>query len=268
MKKLISLFTLSLLLFTPFNFSYSQSKYQNKAAKKPKEVWPHCVSRMTVAIDQFKTEDISLDAWNDDIALNSREVAVDELVNSKCFSVLEREHRSMAPAGIMNEKALARSKEAKKSKVAKKRGLKVAPNLVTYAITGVMKGEESIGLGLLTAIAGAALGAATDTNLGLEGAFSSDKLYLTCRITDTETTEIKASASVKVKANNVAIGVGGIGGGSSSVGGGALEFFKNSKVGKMMQNAVNQCSIKLAKSLVKNGELREEVLVTEAVSQK
>ena len=117
-------------------------------AKKKVEEPINCGRRVTVAVDRFKTENISVGWWNDDVALNSREVLVDELVQSGCFNVLEREDYSMAPAGVMNEKALARSGEARSgSKAAKKRQMKVAENLASCALTGVSKDKEGFGIG-------------------------------------------------------------------------------------------------------------------------
>ncbi|MBL7686241.1 MAG: hypothetical protein JNK65_09460, partial [Deltaproteobacteria bacterium] len=178
--------------------------------------------------------------------------------NSKCYKVLEREERSLLGSGIQNEKALARSDETKKSKVAEKNQVYSADYLLTYAITALKKGGEGFHLGWLTAIAGAIIGGKEGNALaGLDVAFSNDHVYLTCRITDTASSEILASSQVKVKDSNVSFGFDG--GALSGKGGGlgGIEFFKQSKVGKMVASAVQKCSIQLSHELFKKGLLYE-----------
>jgi len=180
--------------------------------KKPgKNDYPLCGNRLQVSINDFKTENLSLDAWTDDIALNSREVAVDDLVNSPCFRVLERDQHSSMPTGIANEKKLARSQYGKKgSKVAKKHQMKIADYTMTYAVTGAKKGGKGFHFGWLTGIAGAVLGGVNATAgealSGLDVAISKDHLSIVCRITDNKTSEILSSEQVNAKGTNVGVG--------------------------------------------------------------
>jgi len=199
--------------------------------------------RIPVAVDRFKTENISVGWWNDDIALNSRETAVEELVNNgKCVTVLEREEGSMAPVGVMNEKALARSDEARPgAKAAKKRQMKTAENLVSYALTGYSRGNEGFNAG--------GLGGAGGGFGGLGGGFKKDELTLSCKVIDTTTSEILASSKVKAGGTsfNIDAGGGGIGGGAFGVGG--LGYFKKSKVGQMMTKAIHECTEKMVSTI-------------------
>jgi len=214
------------------------------AKKDPKDDFPSCSSKIPVAVDRFKTENISVGWWNNDVALNSREVAVDELVNSGCFSVMEREEGSMAPVGVMNEKALARSNEARPgAKAARKRQMKVAENLVSFALTGFSKGNEGMNIG--------GLGGAGGGFGGLGGGFNKSELNLTCKAFSTSTSEILASARVKVSATgfNINSGGGGIGGGAFGVGG--IGYFKESKVGKMMSDGIHKCVVEMAKAVAR-----------------
>ncbi|MFO1519654.1 MAG: CsgG/HfaB family protein [bacterium] len=274
---------LSAFIFSPARAEHAD--YRTRNPRPPEVTYPACATRLIVAVDQFKTENVTLDDWNDDWAFNSREVAVDELLHSGCFRVVEREDRSQAPVGVMNEKKLARSsedesesdedaprtplkkkgkktarlKEAKaKSKVGEFQQIEIADHLLTYAITALKKGGEGFHLGWLTGIAGAVLGGKGETILGnMDAAFSNDHLYLTCRIFDTSTSEIKASAQVKVKDTNVMLGFGGMGAGDSALGAAGLAYFKQSKAGKLIANAVHKCSIQLAKNLVREQVLQE-----------
>jgi curli biogenesis system outer membrane secretion channel CsgG len=212
-------------------------------AKDPKDDYPHCSTKTPVAVDRFKTENISVGWWNDDVALNSREVAVDELVNSGCFTVLEREEGSMAPVGVMNEKALARSDEARPgAKAAKKRQMKVADTLVSYALTAAREGSEGMQVG--------GIGGAGGGFGGLGGGFKKSEVNLTCKVINTSTSEILASSRVKATDTGFNVGStgGGFGGGSFGVGG--IGYFKNSKVGKMMAEAIHKCTVQMAKAVV------------------
>jgi curli biogenesis system outer membrane secretion channel CsgG len=210
--------------------------------KDPRADYPNCSSRIPVAIDRFKTENIYVGWWNNDVALNSREVAVDELVNSGCFSVLEREEGSGAPVGVMNEKALARSDEARPgAKAAHKRQMKIAENLVSYALTGVSHNNEGLNVG--------GLGGAGGGFGGLGGGFKKSDVNLTCKVINTSTSEILASA--RVKAGGTSFDVGSVGGGfgAGGFGVGGVNYFKQSKVGKMMSDAIHKCSVEMAKAV-------------------
>ncbi len=215
-------------------------------AKKKEEEPINCGRRVTVAVDRFKTENISVGWWNDDVALNSREVLVDELVQSGCFNVLEREDYSMAPAGVMNEKALARSGEARKgSKAAKKGRMKVAENLASCALTGVNKDGSGFSIG--GGGGGGGLGGGGLGGLGLSTKQS--EVSIACKIFSTSSSEILASARVTRKANSFGIGAAGGGWGGGGGGGGGLGFFKESKVGKMMAEAIHEAVRKMASNM-------------------
>ncbi len=214
------------------------------AHAKKAEPFPECSSKLQVAVDRFKTENISIGWWNDDVALNSREVAVDELVQSGCFTVLEREEGSMAPTGVMNEKILARSDEAAPgSKAAKKRKMKVAENLVSFALTGAKKDGSGFGIGG----AGGAGGGLGGLGLGVK----QSELNLSCKVINTSTSEILASSRVTTKGTSFGIDAGGGGLGAGKFGVGGVSFFKDSKVGKMMSDAIHQCTVNLAKSVAR-----------------
>ena len=147
----------------------------------------------------------------------------------------------MAPVGVMNEKALARSNEAVKgSQAAKKRRMKVAENLVSYALVGVSKDNSGFGV--------SGLGGGHSVFGGVSGGFKKSDITLACKLIDTSSSEILASA--RVKAGDTSFGVGAdVGGvGSSKFGGGGIGYFKESKVGKMMSKAIHKCTVQLAKS--------------------
>jgi len=200
-----------------------------------------CSRKLTVAVDRFKTENV-WSWWTDDMALNSREVAVDELIQSGCFTVLEREEGSMAPVGVMNEKALARSDEARPgAKSARKRQMKTADNLVSFALTGLKKGGEGMQVG--------GLGGAGGGFGGLGGGFKKDEVTLTCKVIDTSSSEILASARVTAGSTGFNIGAGGGGFGGGAFGAGGLGYFKDSKLGKMMSDAIHKCVVQMAKSV-------------------
>lgn len=211
-------------------------------AQAGKDPWAgvSCSSKTTVAVDRFKTENV-WSWWTDDMALNSREVAVDELIQSGCFTVLEREEGSMAPVGVMNEKALARSDEARSGhKAARKHQMKVADKLVSFALTGLKKGESGLNVG--------GLGGAGGGFGGLGGGFKKDEVTLTCKLIDTSSSEILASARVTAGSTGFNVGAGGGGFGGGGFGLGGLNYFKDSKLGKMMSDAIHKCVVQMAKS--------------------
>lgn len=215
-------------------------------SKDPRDDYPSCSSKIPVAVDRFKTENVSVGWWNDNVALNSREVAVDELVNSGCFSVLEREEGSMAPVGVMNEKALARSNEARPgAKAARKRQMKVAENLVSYALTGVSHNNEGMKVGGF----GGGFGGGGGGLGGLGGGFKKSELSLTCKVINTSSSEILASARVNAGGTSFDVGAAGGGFGNVGLGGGGIGYFKESKVGKMMSDAIHKCTVEMAKSV-------------------
>lgn len=224
---------------------FVQSSFHSAHAKKKVEAYPACSSKVPVAVDRFKTENISVGWWNKDVALNSREVAVDELVNSGCFSVLEREEGSMAPVGVMNEKNLARSDEAKSgSKAAKKKQMKVAENLVSYALTGVSKDNSGFGIGGI----GGGFGGGSGGIGGIGVGTKKSDISLSCKLINTSSSEILASSRVTISDSSLNVGLAGGGGSLGGFGGGGLGFFKDTKIGKMMAEAIHNCTVNLAKT--------------------
>ena len=202
----------------------------------------HCGSKTPVAVDRFKSENLEVGWWNEDIALNSREVAVDELLQSGCFTVLERDEGTAAPGGVMNEKGLARSDEAAPgSPVAAKGKMKIAEKLISFALTGFSKNNEGVNLG--------GYGGGIGGFGGIGGGVKKSELNLACKVIDTSTSEILNSARVKAADTGFSIGGGGGGYGSGGYGGGGIGYFKDSKVGKMMEKAIHSCVVKLAQRM-------------------
>lgn len=238
------------LAFLALNACSSGSQVvRPKVSKNPMENYPNCQTKMPVALDRFKTENVSFNWWNDNIATSSREVAVEELVNSNCYTVLEREETASAPQGIMNEKKMARSPEAKKSKAAQYKQMKVAENLISFALTGLTKEKEGFDFGFLTAIAGALVGGdGGDAIAAVGGKVRSSNIYMACKLINTSSSEILASSHVKVKASSFGItfDTGAINNGGFGVG--EVGYFKNSKIGKMMADVVHKCAVQLTQN--------------------
>lgn len=202
----------------------------------------HCSSKTPVAVDRFKSENLEVGWWNEDIALNSREVAVDELLQSGCFTVLEREEGTGAPAGVMNEKGLARSDEAAPgSPIAAKGQMKIASKLISFALTGFSKNSEGVNLG--------GYGGGIGGFGGIGGGVKKSQLNLACKVIDAATSEILSSARVEAGGTGFSIGGGGGGYGSGGYGGGGIGYFKDSKVGKMMSQAIHKCVVKMARQM-------------------
>lgn len=220
-----------------------------KVSKNPLENYPNCEVKLPAAIDRFKTENVSFNWWNDNIATSSREVAVEELVNSGCYTVMEREETAAAPQGVMNEKKIARSGEAKKSKAAQYQQMKVAENLLSFALTGLTQEKEGFDFGLLTAIAGALVGGdGGDAIAAVGGKVRSSNIYMACKLINTSSSEILASSHVKVKASSfgVTFDTGAIHNGAFGVG--EIGYFKKSKIGKMMADVVHKCAVQLTQN--------------------
>lgn len=228
-----------------------------KVSKNPLENYPSCSTKMPVAIDRFKTENVSINWWNDNIAADSREVAVEDLVNSGCYTVLEREEAAAAPQGIMNEKKIARSAEGKpNSKAGQYQQMKVAEKLVSFALTGITQEKEGFDFGFLTAIAGALVGGdGGDAIAAVGGKVRSSNIYMACKLIDTSSSEILASSHVKVKASSFGITVdtGAIDKGSFGVG--EIGYFKKSKVGKMMADVIHKCGVQLTQNYYRTHKL-------------
>lgn len=206
--------------------------------------YPDCSSKLTVAVDQFRKERVSLGWWSRDAAYNSRELAVDELVNSGCFTVLERDHRSSAPRGAMNEKALARSDEAvPNTKAALKHEMKTADYLVTYALTAAKRDASGFRIG--------GIGGRSEGFGGVGAGVKKSKLSLTCRIYDTASSEILTSSKVDAADTGFKVKSTGGGMGDKYFGVGRAEYFNDSEVGKMMSKAIHDCTVELAEAMAK-----------------
>ncbi len=242
------LFLLAILLTV--NGCASTQVARPKVSKNPLENYPTCQVKLPVAIDRFKTENVSFDWWNDNVAADSREVAVEDLVNSGCYTVLEREDAAAAPQGIMNEKALARSPEGKSgAKAGKYRQMKVAENLMSFALTGLTKDKSGFDFGLLTGIAGALIGGDAGNAVGaVGGEIRNSTIHMACKFINTSTTEIMASAQVKVDAKSFGITVDTGAANPSGFGIGEVGYFKKSKVGKMMADVVHKCAVQLTQN--------------------
>jgi len=221
-----------------------------KVSKNPLENYPACQVKMPVALDRFKTENVSFGWWNDNVAADSREVAVEDLVNSGCYTVLERDDAASAPQGIMNEKGLARSPEGKPGAKAGQYGqMKVAENLMSFALTGLTKDKQGFDFGLLTGIAGALIGGDAGNAVGaLGGQVRSSTIHMACKYINTSTSEIMASAIVKVNASSFGITVdtGVLNPGGFGVG--EVGYFKKSKVGQMMADVIHKCAVELTQN--------------------
>ncbi len=241
---------LPLILLTVNGCSSGAQVVHPKVSKNPLENYPDCSTKIPVAIDRFKTENVTFDWWNDNVAADSREVGVEELVNSGCYTVLEREDAAAAPQGIMNEKAIARSAEAKpNSKAAQYRQMKTADKLVSFALTGLTKDKEGFDFGLITGVIGALVGGDGGNAIGAVGGKTrSSSIHMACKLIDTSTSEILSSAQVKLQATSfqVTVDTGALN--NSGFGVGEVGYFKKSKIGKMMADVVHKCAVQLTQS--------------------
>lgn len=221
-----------------------------KVSKNPLENYPPCEVKLPVALDRFKTENVSFNWWNDNVAADSREVGVEELVNSGCYTVMEREDTAAAPKGIMNEKALARSPEGKSNAQAAKFGqMKVAEKLISFALTGLTKEKEGFDFGLITGLVGALVGGDGGNAIGaVGGKVRNSSIHMACKLFDTSSSEILSSAIVKVQASSFGITVDTGALNKSGFGVGEVAYFKNSKVGKMMADVIHKCSVQLTQN--------------------
>lgn len=204
------------------------------AGAKAKE-YPPCATKPTVAVDQFRTENIYI-GW-DEFAGNARDVVVNELTNSGCFRVVERGGNSYGVSeGYDREQYLQNSGQARHGQHKARGGnVTLASRLVQFALTGVSKdniGGSFGGMGL--GHGGFGLGAVAP---------KSSNIRMTCRVYDSSTSEVLAST--EVSKNKFDIGVLGAGAGSSVGFGG--DFFYKTPVGKTIAEMIHDCSVELAK---------------------
>jgi|GEM_PF-1948433 len=238
------------LILLTFNGCGGSEVLRPKVSKKPLENYPPCVAKLPAAIDRFQTENVSFDWWNENLAINSREVAVDELVNSGCYSVMERNETVILPSSVMNEKKLARSPEGKSnSPVALPGQVKIAEHLLTFSITGFTKNKEGFDFGLFTAIAGALIGGDKGKTVSaFGGKIRNSSMNMACKLIHTPSSEILASAQVKVKASSFGITVDTDMINNNGFGVGEVSYFKQSKIGKMMADVVHKCAVQLTQN--------------------
>lgn len=203
------------------------------SAEAKKKEYPACVNRPTVAVDQFRTENIYI-GW-DEFAGNARDVVVNELTNSGCFRVVERGGYGVGE-GYEREQFLQGSGRARKGQKAAKGGnVTLASRLVQFALTGVSKdniGGSFGGMGF--GKGGFGLGAVAP---------KSTNIRMTCRMYDSSTSEVLAST--EVSKNKFDIGVLGAGAGSGIGFGG--DFFYKSPAGKAIADMIHDCAVELAK---------------------
>lgn len=204
----------------------------SQSAEAKKKEYPACSNQPTVAVDQFRLENIYI-GW-DEFAGSARDVVVNELTNSGCFRVVERGGAGVG-AGYDREQFLQATGQARPGqKKAKGGNVTLASRIVQFALTGVSKdnvGGSFSGLGLGGGKFGLGSVAPKSTNM-----------RMTCRIYDSSTSEVLAAT--EVSKNKMDIGVLGAGGGNS-LGLGGDFWFKN-PVGKIMSEMIHDCSVKLA----------------------
>ncbi|MCC7344298.1 MAG: hypothetical protein IT573_05120, partial [Deltaproteobacteria bacterium] len=156
------------------------------SAEAKKKEYPACVNRPTVAVDQFRTENIYI-GW-DEFAGNARDVVVNELTNSGCFRVVERGGYGVGE-GYEREQFLQGSGRARKGQKAARGGnVTLASRLVQFALTGVSKDNVGGSLGGMGfGKGGFGLGAVAP---------KSTNIRMTCRMYDSSTSEVLASTEV------------------------------------------------------------------------
>jgi len=206
--------------------------FSHPAEAKKKE-YPACSSQPTVAVDQFRLENIYI-GW-DEFAGSARDVVVNELTNSGCFRVVERGGAGVG-GGYDREQYLQATGQARRNqKKAQGGNVTLASRIVQFALTGVSKdnvGGSFGGLGL----GGGKFG------LGAVAPKASN-LRMTCRMYDSSTSEVLAST--EVSKSKVDIGMLGAGGGSNLGFGG--DFWYKTPVGKTMSELIHDCAVELAK---------------------
>jgi curli biogenesis system outer membrane secretion channel CsgG len=205
--------------------------FSHPAEAKKKE-YPACTHQPTVAVDQFRFENLAF-GW-DELAVGSRDVAVNELTNSGCFRVVERGGAGVG-GGYDREQYLQATGQARRNqKKAQGGNVTLASRIVQFALTGVSKDNVGGSLG------GLGMGGG---KFGL-GAISpkSSNLRMTCRMYDSSSSEVLASA--EVSKNKFDIGMLGAGGGNSlGIGG---DFWIKSPIGKAMSEMIHDCAVQLA----------------------
>ncbi len=216
-----------MLLSTILAATLTNSTY----AKSKKMEYPMCSEKMSVAVDEFRTENFSFD-WKD-FSMNARDVVINELVNSGCYRVLERGSYSVGK-GYEREQFIRDNYAAKGQKAAAAKKVKLAGKLVSFAMTQASK--NTVG-GTL-----AGLGGSWGGGYGFGGISpKASKMCITCRMYDSSTSEIMSSQEVcKTKVDFSILAGGGKGWGG--LGG---NFFVNTPIGKTISQAIHECSVKM-----------------------
>ncbi|HEX5034835.1 MAG TPA: CsgG/HfaB family protein [bacterium] len=204
----------------------------SQSAEAKKKEYPACSQQPTVAVDQFRYENIYI-GW-DEFAGAARDVAVNELTNSGCFRVVERGGAGVG-AGYDREQFLQATGQARPGqKKAKGGNVTLASRIVQFALTGVSKDNVGGSFGGL-GVGGGKFG------LGAVSPKSSN-FRMTCRMYDSSTSEVLAST--EVSKNKVDIGMLGAGGGSTLGFGG--DFWYKNPVGKAVSEMIHDCAVQLA----------------------
>jgi len=214
------------------------SALPQEALAKKKE-YPTCAFRPSVAVDQFRTENLYI-GW-DDFAGNARDVVVNELVNSGCWRVVERGTSGLVSTGYDREQAIQAAGASRPGQRAARPGeVSLAGKLVQCALTGVTRNQIGGSLG------GFGLG-----HGGFGGGTVSpraSKISLTCRIYDSSTSEILAS--IQKSKSKVDFGVAGFGGpGGFGLGG---DFFYKTPAGKTIAALIHDTLLELTTRVQKN----------------
>jgi len=193
--------------------------------------YPACANRPTIAVDQFRTENIYI-GW-DEFAGNARDVVVNELTNSGCFKVVERGGIGVGE-GYEREQFLQASGRARHGQNRARGGnVTLASRLAQFALTGISKDNVGGGIGGLGfGHGGFGLGAVAPR---------STNIRMTCRIYDSSTSEVLAST--EVTKNKFDIGMLGAGGGHIAFGG---DFFYKTPAGKAIAEMIHDCAVQLA----------------------
>jgi curli biogenesis system outer membrane secretion channel CsgG len=211
-----------------------------KAALAKNSQYPVCSFKPSVAVDQFRTENIYV-GW-DEFAGNARDVVVNDLTNSGCWRVVERGESGIVSSGYDREQAIKGVGTARHGQKGARSGqVTLADKLVQCALTGVTHNQV-----------GGSLGGFGFGNAGGFGGGSvaprASNISITCRIYDSSTSEVLAS--VQKDKSKVDIGASGFGGpGGFALGG---DFFYKDPVGKTIAALIHDTLIDLTNRVQKS----------------
>lgn len=210
----------------------------NASAKKTEE-FPVCQYRPIVAVGEFTTENLFM--GNREAAINMRDELVNQLVNSGCYKVVERGRQGIVSSGYDREqgiKAVGASRKGQKG--ARSGQVTLAEKILTCALTSVSKDNTGGGISGL----GGGLGGFGGGGVNVK----SSKIEMTCRIYDSSTSEIIASATNSKSKVDTGVAAGG---GSRTMGLGA-NFYTGNPLGKVIRSLIRQNIIDITKTVQKN----------------